>query len=171
MHHCLISSRDPDILPDTHCNNFSSVLYCVAVCEMPSCSCPVRSKQLKLRVDPNLATSNSALELISQKVLELRQDLDQVREDLSLSYFPLLSLFVTTTKRSLCFALVTSYCLNVVLSLKWNYTIQKVYNNYNRFCHKTVFILNINSMKGIKRNAYFKSFQFIFRKFTKICRA
>lgn len=148
MHHCWISSRDPDILPDTHCNSYSSVLYCVAVCEMPSCSCPVRSKQLKLRVDPNLATSHSALELISQKVLELRQDLDQVREDVSLSYFPVLSLFVMTTKRSLCFTLVTSSCFNVLHSLKWNYRIQKVYNTYNRFSHKTLFINNINSMKG-----------------------
>lgn len=164
MHHCWISSRDPDILPDTHCNNFSSVLYCVAVGEMPSCSCPVRSKQLKLRVDPILATSHSALELISQKVLELRQDLDQVREDVSLSYFPVLSLFVMTTKRSLCLALVTSSCFNVLLSLKWNYTIQKVYNNYNSFSHKTLFMNNINSMKGIKWNAYFERFQFIFRK-------
>lgn len=147
-----------------------AVSYCVAVGEMPSCSCPVRSKQLKLRVDPNLATSHSALELISQKVLELRQDLDQVREDLSLSYFPVLSLFVMTTKRSLCFALVTSSCFNVLLSLKWNYTIQKVYNNRlncNRFSHKTLFMNNINSMKGIKRNTYFERFQSIFRKLLK----
>lgn len=139
---------------------FSVVLYCVAVGEMPSCSRPVRSKLL----NPNLATSNSALELISQKVLELRQDLDQVREDLSLSYFPVLSLFVMTTKRSLCFTLVISHCFNVLLSLKWNNTIEKVYNNYNRFSHKPVFIVNINSMKDIKRNAYFESFQFIFKK-------